>query len=384
MAGDSAHALSRRRVLAVRTPRRGVVAVRRAATGTSAAPVLSLMRANEWLVMHDLKWPNRAATIDHVVAGPPGVFVVSVRNWVGPITVDDGALRCGGALRAVTVGEAADAAAAVSELLPGITAVPVLCFPRPEVIEGSSRGVLLCSTENILDLLLSQPGFADPQTQDTVSRTLRSSLRPADRTLRRQAETARQGGAPGGKHGADRAPTEPRRHVRWLISAVLAAAVVLAGVTLQPRIHEWVSSLRGQDQVTTTLGQTVLTDRTSFHPTLQIRAYQLGRVKAVGASVAKGQRLIAVRLQIHNTGTSAFRLHGWTRVRIVDVQGVVHAPAAGIDRIGAGPLLPSSLRLRPGTKASGYVAFSLASGVKIRQVRVDLAPSGERIMWSVQ
>jgi Nuclease-related domain len=52
--------------------------------------LLSLERLG-WVVEHDVERPGRA-NLDHVVGGPPGVFLLETKNFEGTITVEDGVL----------------------------------------------------------------------------------------------------------------------------------------------------------------------------------------------------------------------------------------------------------------------------------------------------
>lgn len=50
--------------------------------------LLNQLRSAGWLVMHDLKVGRGGANVDHLVVGPPGVFVIDTKNvqgnvWVG-------------------------------------------------------------------------------------------------------------------------------------------------------------------------------------------------------------------------------------------------------------------------------------------------------------
>ena len=47
----------------------------------------------EWRVFHDL--PNGRSNLDHVVVGPPGVFLVDSKNLSEPARVDESGLRAG-------------------------------------------------------------------------------------------------------------------------------------------------------------------------------------------------------------------------------------------------------------------------------------------------
>ena len=49
-----------------------------------------------WNVFHDLV--AQGLHVDHVVAGPAGVFAVETKNWRGRVTVEDGEVLVGGVL----------------------------------------------------------------------------------------------------------------------------------------------------------------------------------------------------------------------------------------------------------------------------------------------
>src|SRR6478609_11690402 len=84
-------------------------------------PYTTLFRSR-WRIFHDVRWPGRAqASIDHIVVGPSGVFVVDTQTWSGDIEVTSGSLRQDGKRRARHVIASAAAAMAVGELLPGLS-----------------------------------------------------------------------------------------------------------------------------------------------------------------------------------------------------------------------------------------------------------------------
>ncbi len=135
----------------------------RGAEGEEAtAAALAQLPTGTWTVLHDRKWPGRPyANVDHIVVGPPGVFVIDSKNWSGRVEVRDGVLRQGGRSRETSVATAVDAGKAVAGLLPPLLGPqlvhPVLCFAGEDEVSGSVRDVVVCSTSNLVPMLLSRP-----------------------------------------------------------------------------------------------------------------------------------------------------------------------------------------------------------------------------------
>ena len=104
MAGESARAEARRaRQRAERLARRAEAFEKGAAGEERTAEVLARLPAG-WTAIHDVRWPSRRlANIDHVVVGPGGIFVVDSKNWSGRVTVDTGVLRQNGRARGVMI-----------------------------------------------------------------------------------------------------------------------------------------------------------------------------------------------------------------------------------------------------------------------------------------
>jgi len=129
------------------------------------------------------RWPGRRfANVDHVVVGPAGVFVIDSKNWSGSITVRAGVLRQNGRLRESTVSGAAEAARAVARQFSTLSPShvhPVLCFVRDERITGRARGVMVCSTGNLLDLLLTRSPVLTEGMRERAFREL-AQCRPVE------------------------------------------------------------------------------------------------------------------------------------------------------------------------------------------------------------
>ena len=133
-----------------------------------------------WTVLHDVAWPDRKlANIDHVVVGPPGVFVIDSKNWAGRIDVDQGVLRQDRRSRVPTVQSAVAGAAAVAKVMPEVRrdhVYAVLCFTDSEAPDAVSDGVLVCSTTSLLALVTSRPAALPNDLVRELAAALRSRL----------------------------------------------------------------------------------------------------------------------------------------------------------------------------------------------------------------
>lgn len=244
MAGESARESARRQRAKAERLQRSAALWEQGADGEAAtAEALALLPGESWTVLHDLRWPGRKhANIDHVVVGPPGVFVIDTKNWTGDVAVHDGVLRQNGRARATAVAGAADAAAAVHAVLPGLArsaVFPVLCFVSAEPLSGRSGDVLVCSTANVVELLASR----------------RVSMCPAEarRTAERLADGLASAGASVTAATTRRTPvsTTPSRspHLREalrLVAFLLIVAMMLAVMKNLDAVTDLVQTLLGE------------------------------------------------------------------------------------------------------------------------------------------
>jgi hypothetical protein len=169
-----------------------------AAGEQATGAVLSQLESATWTVWHDVRWPGRArANIDHVVVGPPGVFVIDSKNWSGQLSVADGVLKQNGYCREAAVVGVAEAGLAVFQLIPDVPVHPVMCFVREESFTGWVRDVMLCSTNNLDVMLQTRPHVLSTDQVAELATRLNLSLRVAGSSTRltRRSRPARTGAA---------------------------------------------------------------------------------------------------------------------------------------------------------------------------------------------
>lgn len=152
------------------------------AEGEKAVAAALATFGDDWVILHDVRWPGRRfANIDHIAIGPGGVFVIDAKNWSGAITVRDEVLRQNGYRREGAVAGCADSAIAVGELIPGhmTHVVPVLCFVGEVTIEGAARDVALCTTSTLAERLLSRSVVLNPDEVREIGVRLRLGTQTA-------------------------------------------------------------------------------------------------------------------------------------------------------------------------------------------------------------
>jgi len=251
MAGESASDAARRmREKSERLARSADLWEQGAAGERATADVLSGLPSTEWTVFHDLPWPGRRyANVDHVVVGPPGVFVIDSKNWSGAITVKDQILRQNNRSREKTVVGAVESALAVSGTIHIVGpdhVHPVICFVREGPITGRARNVLICSTANVLNLLLTRPRQLDAATVRRVCLELSLAARDAREsgTTSRSRKSSARSVTPGRPATSPKGRSPRSRKsgagARLLAGLVVAIAMIGAAISPLPRlVAEW-------------------------------------------------------------------------------------------------------------------------------------------------
>jgi hypothetical protein len=258
VAGESARESARRqREKAERLLRAAELHERGAQGEETTAIALGTLPAEYWTVLHDLRWPGRRyANVDHVVIGPPGVFVIDSKNWAGRISVHDGVLRCNGYRKEREVAGAAEAALAVARLTTVVgpdLVHPVLCFIRDEEVVGRARDVWLCSTRNIIGMLESRPARLTPNQVRDVSLQLDAQLSPATgapstpiRNAGRPPTVARAAVRAPRRPPARRASSRQRRRKKQSAPRLVLALALIAVLIFAPELVMGVAAALGQ------------------------------------------------------------------------------------------------------------------------------------------
>jgi len=394
VAGESAQEIARKRRDEAARLIRVADAYEKGAEGERrTAHALAMLPAEGWFVLHDVRWPGRRfANIDHVVVGPGGVFVIDSKAWSGVVEVRDGVLRQNGYKRDAAVASAADAARAVGERVPGLAPYavsPVLCFAGDQGVEGYTRGVILCTPEKLVAMLLSRPQVLDAPA---VRRTLLGLQEALKAATAEPIESVRR--------SARRATTPTSSKVRGrsrpglrLLGFLILAGLILVGVEELPKLatplsHVITSGLTPKPAGaphTRPLGEAADLPAGDHRPPLRvtaddaITAHRLGTVPYL----IGGNRFFAVRLSITNRGKKPWMSQPGTTAQVLDSNDVPH-PSSGPMRIREGRVLPETLRVAPGRTVRGYVVFQLSRTIPVTGFTLTVGP-GEptSASWSI-
>jgi hypothetical protein len=135
----------------------------------------------EWQRIDDIRWPGQSfANVDHVLVGPPGIFVIDTRTSTKQLHLDIGARSDDHSAHNAVIDGLAAAAHAVGSLL-GLThrrPIPVLCLVGKDDIDIVKHAVLVCSTDNIVTMLEAMTPALDPAQVNDFADRLRVQLIP--------------------------------------------------------------------------------------------------------------------------------------------------------------------------------------------------------------
>lgn len=231
-AGQSAHEVAQRTRAKITRLQRSADAWEVGADGERAtAQALAGLDPATWTVLHDIRWPGRArANIDHVVIGPPGVFVIDSKNWTGTVQVAEDVLRQNGRSREKAVDGAAEASVALLELVPDIPVYSVLCLVRDEPTQGWVRDVMLCSTANVRELISTQPSVLSSPDVRRVAAALEAGVTrsaSAPQPTARPAAARSRGPRPG---KSKRSGPSTRRLLGILLIGILMIGALQSGL----------------------------------------------------------------------------------------------------------------------------------------------------------
>ena len=391
MAGESARAYARRkREKGERLIREAERWERGAAGEAATAAQLDTLRAQGWVVFHDVRWPGRPrANIDHIAIGPGGVFVIDSKNWAGSIAVRDGVLLQNGRRRESTVAGAGEAALAITGLLGDLPATGVLCFVRDEPLNGSARDVMVCSTSNLTAMLTSRPPILHPTAVPRVAGQLSSWLASASE-LPTHPPRSSGSGRPATQRSRDTSRTSKPRTSRLARKLMGLGFMGIALLVVVPLLIHLVTgathtALGGVGGPKAQLGETLVVDGNASRPTLAVTALGLGRatVSSRVYPLQPGRRLVALDLRIANQGDRSWTMLGsGSTLSMTDSSGVWYHPVA-LRRAAPG-VLPSNAAVRPRGVVRGRVLFELPKKATIAQVTMNVGPGVPRTLrWQV-
>lgn len=369
---------------------RNAEAFERGAAGEeSTARALAALPETDWRVFHDVRWPGRRyANIDHVVVGPSGVFVIDTKAWSGEVEVRDGMLRQNGRRRERAVTGAVDAGVAVSELVPGLdpeAVKPVICFDREQPVFGWSHEVMVCSTANVVTLLISRPTILNEVSVQHAAEVLAQSLKaatdpvvpvPSRRQL--QVQPARRG----------RSAKQHQNLARSVISILVLGLLAFFAFTVAlPKVASFVrDEARQQLMPTVALGETATVKGNQLRPRLELSVEQLSRTRAPGGggSIVPESRLWAAQITVRNVGDQAWASNRGTTFAVMDESDAAYLRATDVTKTVAGTMLPAAFRLRPGQTRRGIVLFEVPRGVRPVSVNIRVGPGYPRMVrWEM-
>ena len=123
-----------------------------------------------WRILHDRKLPRSPADIDHILAGPPGVFVADSKGYKGRLKVyADDQVMVGTRHISLEVDKVVGYARAVENLswqrFPGALVIPLVCFTRDVGLTAPvlSRGAWLAQSDHLPSWLDAGSRLLRPQ-----------------------------------------------------------------------------------------------------------------------------------------------------------------------------------------------------------------------------
>ena len=149
------------------------------------AELLDVLDGAGWCVLHDRYKPGSTANLDHVVVGPPGLFVIDAKNWKpAPLRFDERGMSLRGYRKDEELRAAADCAQLVLQRATSahadLAAVGVLAFVQDMGLRApvEHHGVWILQSDGLLAWLTSQETRLDRATVQRVGATLDAALPP--------------------------------------------------------------------------------------------------------------------------------------------------------------------------------------------------------------
>jgi hypothetical protein len=149
---------------------------------------LAQLEPDGFVILHDRRMPgSRRANIDHVVIGPPGVFVVETKSLSGKVEVRGDDVYVAGRRRTRMLDEArreamgvgVALAAELEELELGVTPVIVVHRARLPFFRSVAGGIRIVSGSDLVGALRGAEPVLSPEEVEWLASTADSHLVPA-------------------------------------------------------------------------------------------------------------------------------------------------------------------------------------------------------------
>lgn len=150
--------------------------------------LLETLEADGFRILHDRKIPGaRSANIDHIVIGPPGIYVVETKSYKGSLQIRGNEVFVAGRRKNGWIDEVNREAAAVrtalaDELLAhGWTVAPIICVHRADLpwFRSEVQGVRIVSGNDLVKRLRKADPVLSAADVERLAGLASARLRPA-------------------------------------------------------------------------------------------------------------------------------------------------------------------------------------------------------------
>jgi hypothetical protein len=138
-------------------------------------------------ILHDRKIPGSRANIDHIVIGPPGIFVVETKSLGGSLQIRGNDVFVAGRRKTRMIDEVKREALAVQTALTdelaagGWTITPVICVHRADLpwFRSEVAGIRIVSGKDLVTRLRMPDQLLSPADVERLAALVGARLRPA-------------------------------------------------------------------------------------------------------------------------------------------------------------------------------------------------------------
>jgi hypothetical protein len=149
--------------------------------------LLEPLEGEGFRILHDRKIPGSRANIDHIVIGPPGIFVVETKSLGGALQIRDDEVFVSGRRRTKMIDEVKREALAVQTALAkelaarGWMVSPIICVHRADLpwLRSEVAGVRIVSGKDLVKRLREADYLLAPADVERLAALASARLRPA-------------------------------------------------------------------------------------------------------------------------------------------------------------------------------------------------------------